>query len=266
MRVPAVVSVALSLLAMASPLSAQLVVGKGRVTGIVVTASDSTTLPGATVDLAGAQRRASTTARGTFVLDSVAPGMQHITVRQLGYLAATATVDVADGQSSFVLIRLTRLPRQLSRVDIRGKRIEVPRRFQEAADRADLNNGYIVTAADIRLLNPIETKRLLERLPGVHVHDQGISFARCDAGLTFVNASMSGEGPPHAPRQNAKIQVYIDGQRVTNDVGEADAEWALRQVAPSEIGLMEVYTGVARIPAEWFADACGVIAIWTKGF
>ena len=35
-------------------------------------------------------------------------------------------------------------------------------------------------------------------------------------------------------------------------------------VSPADIELMEVYTGVARLPAEYINDACAVIAVWTK--
>ena len=39
---------------------------------------------------------------------------------------------------------------------------------------------------------------------------------------------------------------------------------ALHLVTPRDIEAIEVYTGVARIPAEFLEDACAVIAIWTK--
>ena len=63
--------------------------------------------------------------------------------------------------------------------------------------------------------------------------------------------------------QSAKVQVYIDGTRVTQSSSVTDA---LRLVTPRDIEAMEVYTGVARIPAEFLNDACAVIAIWTKSY
>jgi hypothetical protein len=48
--------------------------------------------------------------------------------------------------------------------------------------------------------------------------------------------------------------------------GERDAEHALRSVVPTSMQVIEVYTGVGQIPAEFLADACAVFAIWTKSY
>jgi hypothetical protein len=47
---------------------------------------------------------------------------------------------------------------------------------------------------------------------------------------------------------------------------ERDAEHALRSVVPTSMLAIEVCTGVGQIPAEFLADACAVIAIWTKSY
>jgi len=39
---------------------------------------------------------------------------------------------------------------------------------------------------------------------------------------------------------------------------------ALRSVKPQSIQIMEIYPGVATIPAEYLANACAVVLIWTK--
>ena len=51
--------------------------------------------------------------------------------------------------------------------------------------------------------------------------------------------------------------VPIDHDRV---------EWVLELVPPTAIQAIEVYRGVAQIPAEFLDDACAVIAIWTKSY
>ena len=86
----------------------------------------------------------------------------------------------------------------------------------------------------------------------------------------------------------AKVQVYVDGVRVTEYnqalTGAADPQslrmkttmrdlnldlsrdvsHELRDIVPSSLQLVEVYRGVARLPARYAADACAVVLIWTR--
>ena len=85
-------------------------------------------------------------------------------------------------------------------------------------------------------------------------------------------------GGPAAAR--AGVQVYVDGVRMTRSGAaqvpspnsgvvpgdEYDVEHALKIVPPTAIQAIEIYTGVAQIPADFLADACAVIAIWTKSY
>ena len=89
--------------------------------------------------------------------------------------------------------------------------------------------------------------------------------------------ALGGKAP--AP-QTAHVQVYVDGVRMTRSGAaqiagaspsagpddDYDVEHALKLVPPTAIQAMEIYTGVAQIPAEFLEDACAVIAIWTKSY
>jgi hypothetical protein len=85
----------------------------------------------------------------------------------------------------------------------------------------------------------------------VYMHRDTPVFARCKGPLSG------------ASKDKTAVQVYIDGTRVTNSKDDTVAE-ALRLVTPRDIEVMEVYSGVARLPAEFLEDACAVIVIWTK--
>ena len=61
-----------------------------------------------------------------------------------------------------------------------------------------------------------------------------------------------------------KVQVYIDGHRMSAILNSAGVYEVLRLVKTQSIHIMEVYPGVATIPADFLNDACAVIAIWTK--
>jgi hypothetical protein len=81
----------------------------------------------------------------------------------------------------------------------------------------------------------------------------GLNGARIAGGKSSGSSGMS------------TVQVYIDGTRVTASNSTSMAE-ALHLVVPRDIEAIEVYTSVARLPAEFLEDACAVIATWTKSY
>jgi hypothetical protein len=105
--------------------------------------------------------------------------------------------------------------------------------------------GKFFTREDIDKPNAYDVRSLLNLVPTVYTNDRTITFERC-------------KGP------GSKVQVYIDGTRMT--ALNPSVPDALLLVHVKNIEIMEVYTGVARIPAEFVNDACAVIAIWTKSY
>ena len=61
--------------------------------------------------------------------------------------------------------------------------------------------------------------------------------------------------------------MYVDGVRATNYTipgNVIDPVTALKNIVVSSVQLVEVYTGVSSIPADYLDDACAVILVWTK--
>jgi len=108
---------------------------------------------------------------------------------------------------------------------------------------------------------------LMNLVPTVYVNDRGITFQRCNAGFQGLSISPFNRaaGGGAGPEAQKVVQVYIDGTRVTMDKNASVLD-AIGLVHPRDIQAVEVYTGVARIPAEFLNDACAVIAIWTKSY
>lgn len=81
-----------------------------------------------------------------------------------------------------------------------------------------------------------------------------------------------GKGSARVRQCLAKVQVYIDGVRMTTYGGDDSTTLVnqvsdvLRLVHVRNIEAIEVYIGIARIPAEFLNDACAVVAIWTKSY
>jgi hypothetical protein len=62
------------------------------------------------------------------------------------------------------------------------------------------------------------------------------------------------------------VQLWIDGYRVSGRNSTETVNEIIQSIHPASIELMEVYTGLTRIPAVFLEDACAVIVIWTKRF
>lgn len=254
-------------------------IAHGVIRGVVV-AANSTPLSGAVVTLDSSRVQVMTDRIGAFTLLNVVVGRHRLTARRLGFAMASAAAAVSAGETTAVVLRLEPAPQMLPEVEVRGRKVIDLPRFTAAVERASRNNGAVFTADDIAKENPLDTKSLLERLPGVHVNDRGIMFARCqDSGmLPRSNAVGGGRGSGSfqaASGPSARIQVYVDGKRLTYrdapvggaPVGDSDdANGILKSINPRSIAVMEVYTGIARIPGEYLEDACAVIAIWTKAY
>lgn len=235
---------------------AQLPDGAGRITGVVRSASDSAPLSHATVVVKGTWKTAQTNDSGAFAFNNVSAGSQRLEVRKLGFRAADTTLQVSLGVNTSVDFRLTPLPQRLAEVEVRGRKIMIPAHLQAVYERANRNHGTLITAEDIRRRNPLDTKAMLEGIAGVHVLNAWIIFARC-------SNPIGGPSPFLTP---PRVHVYVNGGRGTVVGDPAEAYAAIQDIHPSSIELMEVYTGIARIPVEYLADACATVAIWTKGY
>ena len=234
--------------AAAQPARSSGVVGKVR------SVADSAPLPRAVVRVRGTSRIVHTDERGMFAFDSVPPGAVNVEVRRLGYHPVDTTVFPSiDGRLS-IEVWLKPVPQRLVEVEVRGQRIMVPAYLRDAVIRGNRNNGTLITAEDIKLRNPLDTKAMFDGIAGIHVRFSRIVFVRC--------SNPEGVASPFVT--NPRVHVYVDGSRVTV-TGDAEEAYAtIQSIHPLSIELIEVYGGVARIPAEYLVDACAVVAIWTK--
>lgn len=247
---------------------------RGTLQVVVLTRDSAAAIPSAAVSLDSAAVQGTTDGTGTFIFRDVAVGEHRVSAHRLGFMPATASATVNADATTKIVLRLDPAPHVLPEVEVRGQRVIDLPRFTAAVERASRNNGAVFTADLIQKENPLDTKSLLERLSGVHVNDRGISFARCqDSGMLPQPSHGGGAGMGSQSANPPRVQVYIDGLRVTKDGAVSqgpfeadDANGILSRINPRTIAVMEVYTGIARIPAEYLADACAVVAIWTKAY
>lgn len=238
----------------ASSMSAQGDDRSNQLRGRLVDSLTRHPIAAATVEIDGGGLRQLTDSSGRFAFRGLSPGHHVLRMRHVGYVAAIDTIQVQPSDTVERAFPLARAPVVLEELTISGHTVKFPASFAAAYKRAAQGRGFFFTREDIEQANANDYQTLLNKIPGVSANNRGITFQRCQSGLMSISS----------PNSKAKVQVFIDGFRMPPPTDPDGIYEALRTVKPQGIQIMEVYTGVARIPAEFLSDACAVIVIWTK--
>ncbi len=241
--------IALLAVVLALPVHAQV----GTVVGLIhARFEDSTRLNDVVVTLTPGERSVRTDSLGGFRFTALPPGDYLLSARQLGYDAAFRTFRVEGGRETSIRMAMIPIAQRMATITVAGKRVTYPMRLTEPYKRAERGTGHYMTREQIDSLFPLDIASLLIRVPGVRVKSNTVEFARC--------TELGGN--------NQKVQVWVDGQRWTNySFGgslNVTASDAIRDIPPSSIQLLEIYSGPSSIPVEYLDDACAVILIWRK--
>lgn len=191
---------------------------------------------------------ARTDSSGAYRLGAVPPGEHFVRFRRIGYESALVKVYANGGRETTANVGMEQTSDVLATITIRGQRVTYPARHAAAYARASRGPGRFFLREEIDSLNPLDVASLLQHIPGVKVNDRRIDFGRC--------------------YQDQHIQVWVDGSRLTNYSGsgefDVDALRAVKEVVPTSIQIMEVYSSISQIPGDYLADACAAIVIWRK--
>ncbi|MHB1224441.1 MAG: carboxypeptidase regulatory-like domain-containing protein [Gemmatimonadaceae bacterium] len=196
----------------------------------------------AQVLVAGSGLTATTDARGTFRLDSLAAGTATVEVRALGYAPASAVVDLASGRTDTAQVRLAdRLP------ILEGQTI-----YGDSRERSDMTGflkrsksgaGTFITPEQIAQRQAFDVTDYLRAVPGLRVVPSG------GFGGTIV-------------LRNCTPTVFVDGMQVFQ--GAEDLSDIVRA---NDVAGIEVYNSPTSTPAEFQRGmgSCGAVVVWTKG-
>lgn len=199
----------------------------GDVVGIVLDAVSGAPVDGVEITLPDAQRATSTDAAGRFTLRGVDAGTHHLHMARLGYAARDVSVDVRNGATARVSVRLAPAPVSLEGIEagVAADRLHL--------DREDLVRSGARTAGDA-----------LRAVPGIVVRSTGPGSPQL--------VSVRGMAPD-------AVLVLVDGVPLNDAVtGEAD----LSAVSAASIASITVEPGGRS--SRWGARAAaGVIRIET---
>jgi hypothetical protein len=256
-----------ALLAWAAPAHAQ-----GVFTGVVVDHASEAPIEGASVTLLSQQgRRMRTVVTGfdgrfAFV---PRPGYYRFRVERVGYVEVmTAHVRVVR-DSVDLEIRMRDDAVMLAPVTVVARSGRVSPVLAGFYQRMENGFGRYITREQIETRQPGNITDMLRMLPGVRMTPRA-SGVGSDVVMNRASPRMGG----------CPVQIFLDGIRI-NRSGQAMMERdsldeevvplneaiALDDLAdPSELEGIEVYYGLAGVPAEFMGpDArCGTVAVWTR--
>ncbi len=214
-----------------------------RLTGRVLNRA-SQPIVGARVQLEGTARAADTRGNGEFVLDSLPPGTQTVTVRKLGYAPTELAVDLSSRTTSAITLAMDDFVPVLETVRVSAQR----ERALDAvgfARRKRVGNGWYMDGRELSNRNAQYFSDVLRAAPGIRIQQQG--------GRQFITSSRD--------PINGCVNVWIDGtQWQQMEPGDIDDF-----VKPSELAAIEVYSS-STTPAEYEGQrrgSCTTVVVWT---
>ena len=111
-------------------------------------------------------------------------------------------------------------------------------------------------------MHPADIQSALMTVPSLREKNGAIFFPRCN---DYIGGTTGG----------SVVSIYIDGTRMFPPLGKPEPQELgvtspmgriLSLVAVKDIQAIEVFKGVAQLPAEFNDNACAVIAIWTRSY
>lgn len=222
-----------------------LLVGDGRLSGRIVTASGGLPLAGAQVGIVNGPQT-TTNERGEWTLVNAPSGTRMLAVRAISYYPERRSVDIVAGAPP-VRIALSTFKSVLDTVKVMAAR---PSDRERAGfmERSRSGVGRYLTPDDIARRQPIVTSDLFRMVPGV----------RLDVDTTGFDKQLMVRGGQAKWCQSA---IYVNGHHMTGfTAGDIDS-----MLRPNEIAGIEVYAGTSVPPQFQQAfSACGSIVIWMK--
>lgn len=202
--------------------------------------------------------RAFTDEQGRFAFTAEEGGGYIFRAKRIGYEDVETPILWTDTFSDYQLeIRLDPDAVLVAPIEVlaRAKGDDSPV-LAEFQHRVESGFGHYITYQDIQQLKPGRVTDLLARVPGLRLESSGTGlrrdvYMRGGHGLT-----------------RCKAQIFVDGMLWSRRLpGEAQSAYTVDDaILPADVFGIEVYTGLATIPAQYLTPGsrCGVVAIWTR--
>jgi len=227
-----------------------------------VAGNDSTPLVDAEVSSAAVTVRTDET--GLAVLSGLAPGVQSVRVRRVGYQLfrglATATCDAVPRPVDW---RLSERIQTLALATVRAdQRVRFTGPMAGFWERRERGQGTYFTIAEIDKRNAPRLTDLVQSVPGWGRTQQTDRFSEALTRGTAVRVGAAAREPLRAAAQRCFPTVIIDGMAATM------AELNTDGIDTRSLAGVEVYVDGSRTPSEFWGTSgqggCGVVAVWSR--
>jgi hypothetical protein len=217
--------------------------GPARLSGTVVNESGRP-VTDAIVEVWNTGLAARTDSAGQFAIASLPVGTHALEVRRIGFAPQQIPVHLASRSPTSVSVVLEKPVRMLDAVRVSARTL-YSRRQAEIEGRRRRGFGHFIMRDELERSAASRVSDVLRRVPGVRVYQsQGGDF------VTFARG-ISTSGP-------CRPTLYLDGHRL----GTSENIDFLATVGSLEA--IEVYTGAAQAPVEYWGGGCGAIVLWTR--
>ncbi len=249
----------------------------GRLIGRVSDAGTQNPVAAAAISVADRPEVVESNRRGYFVLSGLPVGEHELSVRHLGYAPFTHVVRVTQGSTTEVRVGLSPDPVELAPLvatATRPRRLEL-KGFYERKYWGELIGGStFLTAEDIERRTPLRITHMIAEAPGIKLGNCTVRGHGCKLYSTRSGVGINAGG--------CEMSVYLDGlpvlegssrfrtsasTRTYSSGGSENAGLSINDfVMPNEIAGVEIYRGLASLPAEFggHTNRCGVVAVWTR--
>lgn len=227
----------------------------GAVVGKVTAAGSGQPIAAVTLVVQGTQLGGTTDALGDFRIAGVPAGTRAVLARRIGYIAATRTVTVVDGETASLDITLEPSPSALQAVVVTGTAGNQTRAAQGAVI-ATIDATALVSKAPVTSVSDL----LTSRTPGITI-TQG-------SGTLGAASRINIRGASSISLSNEPL-VFIDGVRMQSGQRNMIALGgqtisALNDLNPNDIESIEVVKGPAAATLYGADASAGVIQIITR--
>ena len=217
--------------------------GPARLTGTVLNESGRP-VTDAIVEVWSTGLSARTDSAGHFAIATLPVGTHALEVRRIGFAPQQIPVHLAARSPTSVSVVLEKPVRMLDAVRVSARTL-YSRRQAEIEQRRRRGFGHFIMREELERSAASRVTDVLRRVPGVRVYPgQGGDF------VAFARGT-STSGP-------CRPTLYLDGHRL----GTSENIDFLATVHSLEA--IEVYTGAAQAPVEYWGGACGAIVMWTR--
>lgn len=256
---PPTIGLALATLVLAAPVTAQ-DDDTVRLVGHVVTDRDQAPIERVVVTVVDPDgndlTESYTDAEGRFtLLVDENPGTVKLRAQRLGYATVLSPPLHIEGFTTMTVeVRLSPEAVPMAPLEVvSGRQKPTSFKLDGFQRRRELGLGSYITRDDIERRNPSHVSDLLRTLPGIQLSSSGTgsnAVVTMDRGVNL--------------RGRCAAQIYVDEFHVNRAGG-----WTFRiddVVSPGDVFGIEVYRGLATVPAEFLSPQadCGVVVIWTR--